>query len=150
MNHFLCLSCFYLLSFMPNQDICAQNFDIKDYIWRKRVLLIFAPDAENDSFKRQLSAVKEVKTGFEERDLVVICIFPLSGLDERNKPFNAANAIKLRKKFNVAVDDFKVILLGKDGGAKKTSAQPLDMQQLFRLIDAMPMRRDEVKNGNRK
>jgi Domain of unknown function (DUF4174) len=138
----LCLVC---MLFMTN--IKAQNFDLKNYVWRKRVLLIFAVDAQNERFKLQVAALKAGKAGFEERDVVAINIFSQSGVDEKNKPINAEKVMTLRKKYAVSDNEFKVILIGKDGGAKKTTAQPFDNQQLFNLIDAMPMRKDEVKKG---
>jgi hypothetical protein len=38
-----------------------------------------------------------------------------------------------------------VVLIGKDGGDKLTSASPLDAARLFATIDATPMRREEKR-----
>jgi len=37
------------------------------------------------------------------------------------------------------------VLIGKDGGDKSTSASPLDSARRFATIDAMPMRREEMR-----
>ncbi len=148
-NIILRWSRFCFFNMMLNYNVCAQSFDLKDYVWRKRVLLVFASDAENDRLKQQLSAVKSAKTGFEDRDLVVVCVFKASGFDENNKHFNVEKAEALRKKYGVAANVFKVILIGKDGGAKQTATRPFDNQQLFKVIDAMPMRRDEAKSKSK-
>jgi hypothetical protein len=37
------------------------------------------------------------------------------------------------------------VRIGKDGGDKLTSASPLDAARLFATIDAMPMRREEMR-----
>ena len=43
-------------------------------------------------------------------------------------------------------NDFEVILIGLDGGIKLRQDQTLLKQDLFRIIDAMPMRRNEIRN----
>lgn len=43
-------------------------------------------------------------------------------------------------------DTFVAILVGKDGGEKYRSADPIAPQTLFDLIDAMPMRRREIRS----
>jgi hypothetical protein len=142
------LPCLFLICMLFMANVKAQNFDLKNYVWRKRVLLVFAPNAQNERFKLQVAALKAGKAGFEERDVVVLNIFTQSGVDEKNKPINAEKVMALRKKYVVSDNEFKVILIGKDGGSKKANAQPFENQQLLNLIDAMPMRKDEVKKGH--
>jgi len=43
---------------------------------------------------------------------------------------------------------FHAILIGKDGGVKGRWDSPVDMDALFGLIDAMPMRRQEMREMN--
>jgi hypothetical protein len=38
-----------------------------------------------------------------------------------------------------------VWLVGLDGGIKLQSAEPVDLQQVFQLIDGMPMRQNELR-----
>jgi Domain of unknown function (DUF4174) len=151
MNYFISNTAFRLLLCLCvalfTDSIAAQNFNLKNYVWRKRVLIVCAPDAQNEAFKQQILVVKDGESGFEDRDLVVVTIFNTSGLDEKNKPIDGETASILRKKYNVSKNEFKVILIGKDGGVKKTATLPLSNQQLFNIIDVMPMRKDEVKNG---
>ena len=146
LNTVLRLSCLSLICMLFTVDVSAQNFDLKNYVWHKRVLIIFAVDARNERFNLQISALKEEKKGLEDRDLVVVNIFGKSGLDENNKPISAEKVRTLRKKYAISDNEFKVILIGKDGGTKKTADQPLDNQQLFKIIDMMPMRKDEMQN----
>ena len=40
---------------------------------------------------------------------------------------------------------FAVVLIGKDGGVKRTETQPLAPADLFGTVDKMPMRRQEAK-----
>jgi hypothetical protein len=51
----------------------------------------------------------------------------------------------LRKKFGVTADEFEVILIGKDGTVKLRSKAAVSTSALFQLIDAMPMRQEEMR-----
>jgi hypothetical protein len=137
---FVCLFC-------SNSEISAQTFDLKNYVWRKRVLLVLAPNAENELYKQQLRAIKRDKKDFEDRDLIVISLFVASGLDENNKTISIEKVSALRKKYKISDTEFRAILIGKDGGKKESREKPFDNPQLFKIIDAMPMRKDEIKSG---
>ncbi len=52
----------------------------------------------------------------------------------------------LRKKLGVETRGFAVVLVGKDGTVKKVWRAPVDPKQIFTIIDAMPMRQNEM-NG---
>jgi hypothetical protein len=137
---------FYLLATLIFNTMQAQDFNVENYVWQKRVLLIFAPDAENALFKQQMLSAKENQSGFKERDLVIISLFATTGFDEKNQAIATEKVKGLRKKYKVSENEFKAILLGKDGGEKQSSLQVLDSQQLFGIIDAMPMRKRERKD----
>lgn len=53
----------------------------------------------------------------------------------------------LFKKYGADPDEFTVILIGKDGFEKYRTNKVLSTDQLFSIIDAMPMRRQEMKNS---
>lgn len=42
-------------------------------------------------------------------------------------------------------DPFTFVLIGRDGGEKLRSAEVVSAEKLFGLIDAMPMRKNEIK-----
>ena len=56
---------------------------------------------------------------------------------------------ELRRRFHIRPNDFTVILLGKDGGEKFRSHAPVTIDQLNRIIDAMPMRQQEMREHPR-
>ena len=68
----------------------------------------------------------------KERDLVV-----LEAL--------GAEGASLRRRFALPADAFRAVLVGKDGEAKIVAAEPIPIRILFETIDAMPMRRDEMR-----
>ena len=51
-----------------------------------------------------------------------------------------------RRRFHIHPNDFTVLLLGKDGGEKFRSHTPITMERLTQIIDAMPMRRQEMRS----
>ncbi|WP_342107533.1 DUF4174 domain-containing protein [Methylobacterium sp. SI9] len=101
---------------------------------RARVLVLSAPDAGDAQLRAQRAALGPVRSGVAERDLVV-----LEALG------SGAEARALRAALGLPADSFRAVLVGKDGGAKLTAAAPIPPQRLFATIDAMPMRRSEMR-----
>ena len=52
---------------------------------------------------------------------------------------------KLYQQYKVPTNQFCLILIGKDGGEKFRSYSVVPPQQLFVLIDGMPMRKSEMR-----
>ncbi len=72
------------------------------------------------------------------------------GLAERNLVVMEAvgtgpEATALRKRLRLPPEAFRAVLIGKDGGSKLVSEEPIPPQTLFATIDAMPMRKDEMR-----
>lgn len=110
---------------------------IKASKWQHRVLLVCAPTPEHPELSRQRELLAGVQPALRERDLLVREVVPaqLPAPDQRY----------LRQQLGVADAGFTVLLLGKDGGVKQRATRPLTPEQLFSVIDAMPMRRQEMR-----
>lgn len=98
----------------------SHSADLKDYRWKQRVLLLSAPAADDPLYQEQVARLDAVLPRLHERDLVILSKF--------------------------GPDPFTVVLIGKDGGEKLKSADPVTTDFLFALIDAMPMRRLEMQS----
>ena len=97
----------------------------------KRQLLLFTQNKDTGLAEKQLAIWKEAQAEMEERDLTITVV---TGND------------LLYKKYKVdSQTEFTVILLGKDGGEKLRTQNLLTTNKLFALIDAMPMRRQEMQ-----
>ena len=107
---------------------------LSGYRWKSRVLVLAAPDGDDAQLKAQRQALASGRTGASERDLVTV-----------EAVGTGAQALRLRRHLGLPDDSFRAVLVGKDGGAKLTAADPIPPQRLFSTIDAMPMRRDEAK-----
>lgn len=100
----------------------------------KRQVLIFGPP-EGQQVITQLALLKKEAAGLKERDMSISV---------------AAKKTTLYKKYGIAASEpFTIILVGKDGGEKYRSNKLTSAQQLFDLVDAMPMRKEEMRRGKR-
>ena len=116
------------------------------YRWSKRPLFVFAGSATYAALAEQRRIVAGSRGGFSERDVVVVFVVGGSVTAELGgKPGQSADA--LRARYGVGKSEFKAVLVGKDGGAKLSSGKPLSAATLFGTIDAMPMRRDEMRRS---
>ncbi len=112
----------------------AGDDPLAGYRWTSRVLVLAATDAGDPRLAAQRQALASARGGAAERDLVTV---------EAVGP--GAEARALRRRLGLSGDGFRAVLVGKDGGAKLTSEEPIPPQRLFSTIDAMPMRRNEAK-----
>jgi Domain of unknown function (DUF4174) len=115
------------------------------YRWKKRPLVVFASDEAAPALASQRAAVAGDRGGFTERDMVVVWVIG----DQVTADFGAGpglDAKALRARYGIATTAFRSLLIGKDGGVKLSSAEPLTAKRLFVEIDSMPMRRQEMRN----
>jgi hypothetical protein len=114
-----------------------------DLTWKKRVLLVFSADERDAGFQRQESILQSINVGLDERDMTVIRAFADDRvvLDEQS---HAQSAASFYQRFAVSSDEFRVILVGKDGTVKLDRDSVVSGVDLFALVDSMPMRRDEM------
>jgi hypothetical protein len=55
----------------------------------------------------------------------------------------------MRNQYKIAPEAFVLILIGKDGEEKFRSSTPVTIERINHIIDAMPMRQDEMKRKPR-
>ena len=118
------------------------------YLWKNRPFLIFAPAASSKNLVRQRASVAANRGHFQERDIVIVEIIGdrvSTSLGSKAK----VSAITLRKLYGVSAGEFNAILVGKDGGEKLRSKAVVGPDRLFRLIDSMPMRQQEMRRGKK-
>ncbi len=105
--------------------------------WQKRVLLIGAPTASQADFQHQKKLLAAVPDELRERDFVVLEL-PYDQL-------SAADRQYWQRELKQPLTGFVVVLVGKDGGVKRSETQPLAPTDLFGTVDKMPMRRQEAR-----
>ena len=91
--------------------------DLTAHQWLHRVVVIDTPSPRSVDYLRQTKALEAASAGLRDRDVIIV---------------------------TQAAKNFRVRLVGKDGGVKFTGNTPVNPATLFALIDAMPMRQAEL------
>jgi len=104
--------------------------------YSKRKILLLAEHTHNADLKQQEKILNADSAGLIERDIIITIITQVT---DKNR-YDA-----LIKKNQ----GFQFILIGKDGGEKLTSDKPVTLQQLYGLIDSMPMRKYEIESRSK-
>jgi hypothetical protein len=111
---------------------------LNEFLWKNRILVV-SGDATFKS--KQKDILDQATDGIIDRDMVIL------GFDKQEEPYNKWKDTKLdqiSKEFNLKSDD-RVILFGKDGTIKAKWSEPVSFKEVFELIDAMPMRKAEMR-----
>ena len=112
---------------------------LNSYRDKNRVLLLFAPTAQDPAYLEQTRLWQGEKAGFDDRQLVTVPVFA-----DARKP-TAESPAALAKRFGVDPKTFAVVLVGKDGHDAYRSPKPVPAATVYSVIDAMPMRRAETR-----
>ncbi len=123
--------------------------DLSRFRGTNRLVLIFASSNSDENAERQRDLLEGHESGIANRDLLVLHLLedvPGGPAGESITPQQAAAA---RRDFGLEDGRFAAVLVGRDGGAKFRSGEPVSATDLFARIDAMPMRRREMRVHNR-
>lgn len=135
-----------LVTAMALGSTAAPHPLLASFVWENRVLIAFARAEQDGGLEATRELARRHADGFEDRDLVLAIVSGPSGaIGER--PLTAAECAGLREHFSVGEDEFAALLVGKDGSVKLRLDHPPDRDDLFPLIDSMPMRMEEMRSG---
>lgn len=112
---------------------------LRESRWKKRVLLVAAPTAQDGGFQQQKALLAPQAAALAERDFLV--------LEVLYSQLSAADQQFLAQKIGIKPPAFAAVLIGKDGGVKEQSRRPIAPEALFGTVDKMPMRRAEMERG---
>ncbi|MEM0991652.1 MAG: DUF4174 domain-containing protein [Bacteroidota bacterium] len=141
-------SCFQNLLILVCFMLCYANVtaQLAKHRWQDRVILVFAAAPTDSLFQQQIQHLEQDMAGLEERDLVIYQLLETQAFDPKQQALDKKVVEQLRKKYEAPIDVFTTILIGKDGGEKlRVKYKILDRELLYATIDAMPMRRAEMK-----
>lgn len=91
---------------------------------------MFDTDQHSTQLKQQIKLLDSAEAGVKERDMKIVVV---------------RSDNKLYQQYKVPTNQFCLILIGKDGSEKFRSYAVVSPQQLFVLIDGMPMRKSEMR-----
>ena len=139
------IALFILLSVSGNQDAMSIVMDFDQFKWKYRLLFLFSSE-RNDPFFRELKGeISDRKNEVDDRDLLVFEILESGPSTMNTTQMDPQTAASLRKHFDLTQNTFALILLGKDGGIKLKRNDRVKLDEIFTLIDSMPMRKDEKR-----
>ena len=122
----------------------GQNDMLEQYQWKNRLILLFGSMSES-SVEKQITELEKDPEGITDRDLLIFHI----NKDEVSFILKSSNpslsASQLRSRYNIDKNEFRYILIGKDGGVKLNKKEYVPNKDLFSVIDAMPMRQREMR-----
>ena len=136
---------FLLVSTMAVPASGQDRIRLKDYQWKNRLILAFAPSLEDPGYK---ALEKEIVVQAEEiidRDLLIFHILETGELKLGESSLQTGSGDYLRERFSIRPGTFTVLLIGKDGGIKLRREGGVELKEIFSLIDTMPMRQREMR-----
>jgi len=109
------------------------EINLDDFLWVNRPIVVLADSPDDPRFLEQLRLLEERLPDLKERDVVVITD------TDPSQQTDLRQALRPR--------GFVVVLIGKDGGIKLRKPSPWSVGEISRVLDKMPMRRQEIRTG---
>ena len=125
------------------ESIANQKKSLKAILEEKknhrRVVLLYGRDDAQRYLINQQHQFHTLSTAMAERDIDLV-VLVASTLQEPDRWFLMHSEFELNP-----AEDFIGWLIGKDGEVKHRFFDPIDPNEIFRLVDSMPMRNQEIK-----
>ncbi|WP_237068222.1 DUF4174 domain-containing protein [Microbulbifer guangxiensis] len=128
--------------FLLVHPLCAEDRGMENLDslqWKNRILIVRAPVAGSDAEKTLRAAATEIS----ERHLVWFLI-TAEGMTSNYTGAIAGGFREMLLQRYFTDGATNVVLIGKDGGVKAREAS-LDLEAIFKRIDSMPMRQEEMR-----
>ncbi|WP_084135098.1 DUF4174 domain-containing protein [Maribacter aquivivus] len=127
----------FIFIIMHSFNMAAQ--DLSNYTWKNRIVILYENDTNTADVKSALQIIDNNTSKFTERDILVFVY--------KDNVFYSVNrkATDIKKSDILPKTNDGYILIGKDGGIKSKALYPFNLEQLFNLIDSMPMRKSEMR-----
>ncbi|MEM6724677.1 MAG: DUF4174 domain-containing protein [Bacteroidota bacterium] len=126
------------------QSTHAQTLDLSPYRWENRIIVLIAEDAQNPILRKQIKALNHLPEGLKERDLIVFVLSPKESTGPEGQ-IPGVDYEAIVQQFKAQDKPFNFQLIGKDGGTKLRRTDYVQPEEIFAIIDAMPMRRSEMR-----
>ncbi len=117
--------------------------DLDTYTWKNRLLMIFSPSEEYPRYRDLTRELRDQHDEIIDRDLLIFRILERGESRLGDSPIDEASADLLRDRLSARAGQFLVVLIGKDGGEKLRQSDEVELEEIFSLIDSMPMRQRE-------
>jgi hypothetical protein len=129
-------------------------FALQQYQWRNRVLVVSAPSPDDSNLLEQLAELASTSDEFADRDMVLVTLLDNADAKAGDRKLTRAEVAATRTTFaatrttlGIRPGSFALQLIGKDGSVKLTAKSATSMNEIYALIDSMPMRQREISKG---
>lgn len=119
----------------------------KQYIPGQRVLLLFAPRPTHRLYQWQVEELQADWDGLAERNVQVLHFYSKVAQSEDPTIWVDREAQEAFRRYRVSPKQFAFLLIDKDGKEKFRREHPVELNAFFIIVDVMPSRKMEIKNG---
>jgi len=133
----------FLLLALFFSGFCAQSQVLSTSQWKNRILLVMSENPNDPLVKQQASLFSKDAEEMKERKLVLLQVFPEFYLMGGESAIRRASA-EVYFDYKSAKKSFELVLIGLDGDEKMRRSELIRPEDLYDIIDAMPMRRYEM------
>jgi len=141
---------FSVIAYLFFINLNGQN--LEQHEWKDRILIINAESEASKTYQNQIEELRNSSSALKERKLVIYQVIgnKYELVDFDTKEIKAGGKISENMGVDILTDTvpFEIILIGLDGGIKLRKADIIRKEELFNLIDSMPMRSSELRNKN--
>ena len=116
---------------VPGLITPAHRYDLADFQWLFRPIVIFADTKADPRFSQQMESLRAELEMLAERDVLI--------LTDTDPALNGAARQKLRPR------GFQFVLIGKDGRVLMRRPSPQSVREITRSIDKLPTRQREIE-----
>ncbi|AZV32165.1 DUF4174 domain-containing protein [Cobetia sp. ICG0124] len=117
--------------------------------WNRRSLVLVAPDEQDRELERQRDELRATRGEMQQRDVTLYTLMGTRGIHD-GVPMSFEEVRALRDAMQLREGaPFTVILIGKDGGKKMQLEGFVAPDQIYQVIDSMPMRQREAGKATR-
>ncbi len=111
----------------------ASDVDLDDFLWRNRLIVVFANTDRDPAFQQQMELLAERPEALFLRDVVVV-------IDT-----NPAEPSEIRT--SLRPRGFSFVFIDKDGVVKLRKPAPWDVREISRSIDKTELRQQELRDA---
>ena len=120
----------------------AEMNNLVDYQWKNRLILV----QEARETEGAIDALRDARVELDDRDIIWF-VNTRSGLVSNQTTVSGGVERGVKELLDESRSEDRVLLVGKDGGIKSREPK-LNLNGIFRRIDAMPMRRREMRESD--
>lgn len=116
-----------------------------DATLERRWLILLTQEEEHPQLQEQMGAIEANREAAKERKIAVMQMTIRGPKPLFNSPVKTLRIAETFNNTRSKDTDFEAILVGLDGTVKLRRKRAIEIEELFDLIDSMPMRQEEVQ-----